>query len=480
MVREDFMLNRILAAAAPLLAFAIAAPAHAYLCGDVNGNGDITAGDALSALRLSVGQEVATSCGSQFRVLATGQTQCSDEEGDLIGCEGTGQDGELRKGAPRAFVDNGDGTVTDRATGLQWELFDDGGGLHDRDYPADWLGAFAKIAALNLASFAGHDDWRVPNISELMSIGNFGRIDPGLYLPFFQHDCTADCELPQCACLALPSYEWSSTSYVPQANMAWALQMRFGDPILQGKSLANYRARAVRGGYSQKEVVSEPAFEHSCADVNASDDLTASDALAILRGSVGQEVELTCIQRSSTLVTGQTECYSDAGLVIPCTETGQDGDLQRGIERSFTLGEDGTVTDEVTGLVWEILSDDETIHDRSDTYTFMESQTKIGALNEAVFAGRADWRLPNFFEVASLLNFGSETTGVYDAFFNFDCEDGCTNEKCSCLPATGEIWSSTSPGFHEEYALRTDLVTARTVWHLKTESFAVRGVSGGD
>jgi hypothetical protein len=474
------MSNRIFAAATPLLAFALASPAHAYVCGDVNGNDEVTAGDALGALRLSVGQELTTSCGSQFRVLVTGQTECSDEESDVIPCEGTGQDGELRKGAPRAFIDNGDGTVTDRATGLQWELFDDGGGLHDMDNAVDWLGAFAKITALNLASFAGQNDWRLPNINELVSIGNFGHIDPGLYLPYFRHDCTADCELPDCACLALPSYEWSSTSYVQQANMAWALQMRFGDPILQGKSLANYRARAVRGGYSQKDVASDPAFQHSCADVNASDDVAASDALAILRTSVGHDVDLTCIQRSSTLVTGQTKCYSDIGLEIPCTETGQDGELQLGIERVFTLPNDGTVIDEVTGLVWEILSDDDSIHDRTDTSTFMEAQKKIGALNEASFAGRSGWRLPNFFEVASLLNFGNEKTGVYDEFFNFDCEDGCTNEKCSCLPESGEIWTSTTPGFHEEYALRTDLVTARTDWRLKTEGFGVRGVAGGD
>jgi hypothetical protein len=476
------MKNRTFAAAAAvfLLAGAAAPASAAYLCGDVNGNGDVAAGDALGALRLSVGQEVATGCGTLHRVLSTGQTQCSDDEGDLVACEGTGQDGELRKGAARAFVDNGDGTVTDRTTGLQWELFDDAGGLHDRENAVNWLGAFAKITALNLASFAGHDDWRLPNIFELMTLGNFGRIDPGLYVPYFHHDCVDACAIPDCACVPSPSYQWSSTTFLQQPTNAWALQMRFGDPIVQGKSLPNYTARAVRGGFTQKEILSEPAYAHSCADVNASDSITAPDALAILRSSVGQDVELTCVERSGTLATGQTTCFSDVGLEIPCTETRQDGELQLGIERSFTLNEDGTVLDNVTGLVWEILSDDETIHDSSDTYGFSDAQKKIASLNEASFAGQADWRMPNFFEVASLLNLGGEKTGVYDAFFNFDCEVGCTNEKCSCLPAMGPVWSSTSIGFHEEYALRTDLVDARTMWELKTDSFGVRGVRGGD
>src|SRR5690242_5245942 len=116
---------RSLRALVPVAVLVLADPAVAYLCGDLNGNKEVTAGDALSALKLSVGQSIATSCGPQHRVLVTGQTQCTNAEGSLTSCEGTGQDGELRKGAPRAFVDNGDGTVTDRGTGLQWELFDD-------------------------------------------------------------------------------------------------------------------------------------------------------------------------------------------------------------------------------------------------------------------------------------------------------------------------------------------------------------------
>jgi hypothetical protein len=463
----------------PLCLALLASPAHAYLCGDVNGNGEVVAGDALAALRLSVGQQVAVSCGSQHRVLVTGQTLCSDVDGNAINCAGTGQDGELQNGAPRAFVDNGDGTVTDRGTGLQWEQFDDAGGLNDKENQLTWLGGFAKIAALNAASFAGHSDWRLPNIAEKTTLGNFGRNDPGLYVPYFQHDCTPGCALPACACLLLPSYEWTSTTYEPQKTLAWALQMRFGDAITQGKSLGTYTARAVRGGYSEKDVQEEPAFEHSCADVNANDEITAPDALAILRASVGQEVELTCILRSGTLATGQTRCYSDVGLEIPCTETGQDGELQLGLERVFTNNEDGTIQDDVTGLVWEILTDDDSEHDRNDTYSFIEGQKKIEALNEASFAGASDWRLPNLFELSTLLNFGEPLVGVYEKYFSNDCADGCTNLQCSCLPATGEIWSSTS--FQQkDYGMRIDLSTAKTAFELKTEALGVRGVRGGD
>src|SRR5215510_10778276 len=52
---------------------------------------------------------------------ATGQTTCWDSSGTLIPCAGTGQDGDTRAGAPLAYTDNGDGTITDDDTGLMWE-----------------------------------------------------------------------------------------------------------------------------------------------------------------------------------------------------------------------------------------------------------------------------------------------------------------------------------------------------------------------
>ncbi|MFA6961331.1 MAG: DUF1566 domain-containing protein [Opitutaceae bacterium] len=63
------------------------------------------------------------------------------------------------------FVDNHDGTVTDRASGLTWQQTDSGRGM-------DWQHALAY--AENLA-LAGHDDWRLPNAKELQSIVDYTR-----------------------------------------------------------------------------------------------------------------------------------------------------------------------------------------------------------------------------------------------------------------------------------------------------------------
>jgi hypothetical protein len=72
------------------------------------------------------------------------------------------------------FVDNRDGTVTDRATGLMWTQADSGAFKVGprRDGRMDWAGALAWAAGLD---FAGHRDWRLPNAKELQSIVDYRR-----------------------------------------------------------------------------------------------------------------------------------------------------------------------------------------------------------------------------------------------------------------------------------------------------------------
>ena len=59
--------------------------------------------------------------GSPRHFPATGQRTCWNSSGLVIVCEGTGHDGEIQAGAALAYVDNGDGTITDVNTGLMWK-----------------------------------------------------------------------------------------------------------------------------------------------------------------------------------------------------------------------------------------------------------------------------------------------------------------------------------------------------------------------
>ena len=74
-------------------------------------------------------------------------------------------------GASPRFIDNGDGTITDRETCLVWEKKDNAGGIHDLNNVYQWSSTGSAmdgsvftvfLAGLNGAAFAGHRDWRVP------------------------------------------------------------------------------------------------------------------------------------------------------------------------------------------------------------------------------------------------------------------------------------------------------------------------------
>ncbi len=63
------------------------------------------------------------------------------------------------------FRNNGDGTVSDRATGLMWQQADDG-------KARDWEDALTYAEGLEQG---GYIDWRLPNAKELQSIVDYSR-----------------------------------------------------------------------------------------------------------------------------------------------------------------------------------------------------------------------------------------------------------------------------------------------------------------
>lgn len=118
------------------------------------------------------------------------------------------------------FHDNGDGTVTDRATGLTWSK-------NDSLKPMNWEQALAWVAKMNTAKHLGHDDWRMPNIKELQSIVDYTRspdtsnspaIDPALTCTTI----TNEAGKPDYA------YYWSGTTHVGGQGGAAAMYVPFG------------------------------------------------------------------------------------------------------------------------------------------------------------------------------------------------------------------------------------------------------------
>jgi hypothetical protein len=177
---------------------------------------------------------------------ATGQTTCWNSVGSVIPCAGTGQDGGIQAGATLSYTDNGDGTITDNNTGLMWEKKSDDGSIHDKDTVYTWADAFAvHVAGLNAAAFAGHTDWRVPNVKELQSIVNYENSNPSVS-PAFNTGCVASCTVATCSCTAAGFY-WSSSTFAFVPTEAWVVGFFIGQVTTDSKNGTLF-VRAVRGG----------------------------------------------------------------------------------------------------------------------------------------------------------------------------------------------------------------------------------------
>ena len=109
-------------------------------------------------------------------LLKTGQTIKSPGVGPNYEDDGSRQDGvafsyhtELRQwGAGYADV-----VTIDHVTGLMWASDGAGYGCYDGD-SLNWATAAVYVNGLNIDNFAGHSDWRIPNLRELESIRYIG------------------------------------------------------------------------------------------------------------------------------------------------------------------------------------------------------------------------------------------------------------------------------------------------------------------
>jgi hypothetical protein len=211
-------------------------------CQDINGDGSSNLSDAIYFLQWLFQGGRAPSCpatnGEPAGLPDTGQTTCYDAAGNPIPCTVAtcaGQDGLYATGCSSEgrFTENGDGTVTDHCTGLMWQKdtadVNDDGQSTDRDF-ITWCGALAYCEGL---SFAGHANWRLPNVRELQSIVDYGRLSPSID-PVFR---------------GLGRNYWSSTSSPEDPpTSAWFVDFGFGRVDIVSGENVHLHVRAVRRG----------------------------------------------------------------------------------------------------------------------------------------------------------------------------------------------------------------------------------------
>jgi hypothetical protein len=136
------------------------------------------------------------------------------------------------------LTDNGDGTITDSKTGLMWKKCLEG--LSGNDCATGSAGIFTWQAALQQpgtvnagGGFAGHTDWRLPNIRELRSIVEEQCSSPAINAARFPNTPS--------------SVVWSGSPHAHYSHYAWLVNFHIG---MSGSFNRNNSCavRLVRGG----------------------------------------------------------------------------------------------------------------------------------------------------------------------------------------------------------------------------------------
>lgn len=211
----------------------------------------------------------------------------------------------------------------------------------DANLQGYWYSALNYVAEMNEGVYPnfGYTDWRLPNVNELKSLINAEEQDVAEWLNG-QGFIDVQSEV-----------YWSSTTDVRNTGSAQSVYMRHGN-IVKANKFSTFLVWPVR------------------------DDNGGS------------------LSNSNIWKTGQKTSY----------HTGDDGDLRMGVEwpepRFYDKG-DGTVTDNLTGLIWT--------QDANLPMTSMSWQDALDyviGMNEGTYPnfGYTDWRLPNKKEFFSLID----------------------------------------------------------------------------
>jgi len=150
------------------------------------------------------------------------------------------------------FRDNGDGTVTDEATELMWMQVDSGTLKAGRNQNGKMNWQEALDWAENL-EYAGHSDWRLPNVKELQSLVDYTRspatTNSAAIDPIFQ----ATSFLAEGDKEDYPCY-WSGTTHASLSRAGTAAYVAFGKSFgwMPNRRTGQYMLMDVHGAGSQR------------------------------------------------------------------------------------------------------------------------------------------------------------------------------------------------------------------------------------
>ena len=118
------------------------------------------------------------------------------------------------------FRDNGDGTITDRATGLMWFKSDSNQGMN-------WQDALAWVQRKNAEKLLDHNDWRLPGVKELQSLVDYTRSPDTSHSPAINPVFSCTVITNEARQADYPFY-WSATTHAGFMGGGAAMYVAFG------------------------------------------------------------------------------------------------------------------------------------------------------------------------------------------------------------------------------------------------------------
>ncbi|PLX00643.1 MAG: hypothetical protein C0593_00365, partial [Marinilabiliales bacterium] len=325
-----------------------------------------------------------------YPIVDTGQELFYDTVHEIpapaVGSIFYGQDA-FYDGIQPEYSDNGDGTVSDLVTGLMWSKSYDMDGDGDIEYN-DKMSYEEALAAADTLSLAGYDDWRLPSIKEVYSLIMFYGIDPS-------------------------GFEGSTEDLVPFINTDY-FDFAYGD---------------------------ESAGERII------DAQIASSTLYVGLTMMGDETMF-----GVNFADGRIKGYG-TGPLPGHTEPKQFYVMfVRGAENyginDFIDNQDGTVTDNATGLMWT----------KDDDGSGMVWHEALEYAENSVYAGYDDWRLPNVKELQSIVDYtrapSVSNSPAIDPVFNCTAitdEGGQSNYPFYWSGTTHANWTENNEGSFGSY-----------------------------
>jgi len=404
--------------------------------GDVNGDGRRNVSDAVYLLRhLFAGGPAPVDapcaacdscCPAVSRVLKTGFNLDFDIEARRVTAEPvprfSGEDGGDQAGASRHYElatfgseDPWDWITVDYATGLMWQT-------RSPNDPFDHVNlASAYCQNLTLGPF---DDWRLPTINELLTL-----LTVSCY-GYFNQECDRMLyeDVPRMEAAFFrwrfwPNYAgvhryWSSTISV--AGLLVVVKVQFGSggfychSNLNGSSYARAVRQILPGDLELLGLPEKPSAFYREAPRNGDVD-----------GNGARDVQ-DAVYLLAYLFTGGPEPASN--VCPPCDsccpdfparplQTGADGASDGGVPRSFEVLDFGSddpwnwvTVDHATGLMWQYAYEPQVL-------TYAATLTTYREFLDRRLGGFEDWRIPNIFELLSLVNYSPNDTHTYRGMF---------------------------------------------------------------